>query len=400
MLGDAGEGESQFLRAALDLGESATAQGQVMLDRVGWHDLASRRLSEYHVVAMVDVPGLPEESVEALGQFVNSGGGLFCFLGPNTQPAAINKVMRFQGGPLLPGTIREAVGQENEKPKDCWPDPVPGHPLAQVLAGLSKEFLSQMPIRRYLPLGLAPGARAVVKLGSGAEEILVAERPLGRGRVVLLTSTADRAWNDLGVHPIYPMLLNGVLTFLGRAAHERPLTVGEPLLLPLPLVGEGGAAPTATIRMPGGGERLVQTVRREGQVLAELGAAEQPGFYEVSYPGAAAPLPVAVNLDPAESDVHPMPDALLAEALHGLLVNVVRTDEDLKAAIQRGRIGREIWWELMLLALAVLLIEGYLAYRFTRRAAAEETSATDSRRVVTVEAEKKGRAYDAQTVGT
>ncbi len=396
---EAGEGESQFLCAALELGESGTPQSQVMIDRVGWQDLASRRLSDYHVAALIDVPGLADEQVEALGQFVDAGGGLLCFLGPNTQPGAIHKSLQFQGGSLLPGKIREAVGQENEKAQERWPEPVPGHPVAQVLAGLSKEFLSQVLVRRYFPLELAPGARSVVKLGSGDEEVLVAEKPLGRGRVVLLTSTADRAWNDLSIHPVYPMLLNGMLTFLGRAAHERPLVVGETLALPLPLAADRGEA-VATFHAPGGAERSVQTIRRDGQVLAELGATEQPGFYEVGYSGATAALPVAVNVDPAESNVHPLADAAVAEALRGLLVNVVRPDEDLKSAIERGRIGREIWWELMLLAFVVLLSEGYLAYWFTRRAAAEETPASDTRRAATVVTEKEGRACDAQTMGT
>ena len=60
--------------------------------------------------------------------------------------------------------------------------------------------------------------------------------------------------------------------------------------------------------------------------------------------------------------------AMIDEAMRGAAVTVINESKDLDAAIRHGRIGREIWWELMLAAVVLLLLEGYLSCRFARQA--------------------------------
>jgi len=356
--------EAYYLLAALAPRQTDDATDPLRIDRVDWLDLTSGEIENYDIVILVDVPALHEDQVKALGQFVSRGGGLIAFLGPNIDPALINQSMQFEGEPLLPGTILDAVGEPGELKSGKNIEPMAGLPLARAVSGLPKGLLDESRVYRFFPVQLAAGGQAVVKTGSDPTDILVAEKRLGRGNVVLFTSTADDKWTDVVTHPAYPILLQEAITHLGRQAHERPLVVGEPLVLPLPI--ESAESEKVTFVAPGGVERTVKAVWREGQVLAELGPMEQADFCEVRYAKDAA-LPVAVNVDPAESDVRCLTGVMIDESLRDTKVTVVHETDDLGAAIRQGRIGREIWWELMLACIVLLLAEGYLAYRFTRQ---------------------------------
>ena len=74
----------------------------------------------------------------------------------------------------------------------------------------------------------------------------------------------------------------------------------------------------------------------------------------------------AVNVDPAESDVRALQGDALREALAGLPLRVIAEDADVVAAVHEGRVGRELWKELLILALVLLLIEAFFAQRFSR----------------------------------
>jgi hypothetical protein len=76
---------------------------------------------------------------------------------------------------------------------------------------------------------------------------------------------------------------------------------------------------------------------------------------------------VAVNVDPRESDVKVLASDRLAARLSGLPVRVLAPGEDMVSAIRENRVGRELWRILMLVGLACLALEAYLAHRFSRQ---------------------------------
>jgi hypothetical protein len=359
-----------YLLNALAPRQSQDEKDSIKIDRVNWMDLSSRKLADYDVIMLVDVAKLEEDQVTAIGQFVTGGGGLITFLGPNIEPSVLNENMQFEGEPLLPGTILDALGDATDRTQGNMMTPLDDHPLARGLAGLPKEVMEQPRVYSFFPVELSSAGQAAVMLGDQSNEILVAQRSLGRGKVVLFTSTADRQWTDMVAHPSYPILLNETLNQLGRRNYERPLSVGDPLVLPLPLPINAVAPENVTCIEPDDNQRKVKTMRGDGQILADLGLMEQAGFYDVRYSKDAG-LPVAVNIDPAESNIRCLDEAAIVESLQGTNISVITVTEDLDAEIRQGRIGREIWWELMLAGIVLLLIEAYLASRFTRQVTAD-----------------------------
>jgi hypothetical protein len=209
------------------------------------------------------------------------------------------------------------------------------HPLSRVLTAEPEEVLRKARVSRYFRAKLTDGARAGVTV-SGRDDPLIAEKSIGRGKVVVLACPADPKWTNVVVEPgFYPLLIHEALTWLGRQEHERPFDVA--------------------------------TVTRNGLTWAELSSVERPGFYEVRSEK-TSPLYVAVNVDPAESSVRPLNVSELTEAFRGLPVLLVPDNERVEVAVRRSRVGRELWKRLIVAALLTFLAEGLLALWFTRRA--------------------------------
>src|SRR5690606_35237679 len=104
--------------------------------------------------------------------------------------------------------------------------------------------------------------------------------------------------------------------------------------------------------------------QRDGEPWIDTPPAIQPGFLTVSAEHAQTPLAtLAVNTDPRESDLRPVPEADLARWAQLLGLDVVNPDENLGAAIEERRVGRELWRPLLLAALACFVFESLLARR-------------------------------------
>jgi hypothetical protein len=360
------KGAADFVAAAL--APRADDASAPRIERVAWLDLASKRLADYQIVVLANVPDVVEEIAEALRQFVDGGGGLVMFTGDNVAPAVWNARFRAGRTPLIPGEIAEPVGEVSERSEGRALEAVAeGHPLTRALAAMPPELAADARVYRVAGLKPAASARVLLRTAGGGDPVL-AEMPLGRGRVLLFTTSADRSWTNLPTHPLFPILLNEAVTYLLRQAHERPLRVGEPLSVPLTDAGDAAKARVVTVLDPAGKETAVEPVRREGRLLAELPSADRTGFYEFRVSGAES-VAVAVNPDPRESDVRVLPPPALTEAVSVPNLRIVPEADDLAVAVREGRIGRELWRELLIAGLIVLAVEAALAWWFSRRRA-------------------------------
>ncbi|NQT86859.1 hypothetical protein HQ560_08855, partial [bacterium] len=331
---------------------------------VPWLGLAAQRLAEFDVVVLANVPDLRDAQVAALHHFVEQGGGLIVFLGDKVSPKLMNERFRVDGRPLLPATLKIIANPKGEG--DGWPVRVTAsdHPLAAPLAGLPQDLLDSARIVRFVQADLFEGGRTILGLG-GTEFPLLAERRIGRGKVLLFTTTANRKWTDLIIHPIGPILMNQAVTYLTREAHERTFTVGQPLTVPLARGGNGDG--TVVFRDPNGAEVPVAVTERDGDRSAQLPRPEMQGFYEIRTAAGERPLVAAVNVDPTESDVRCLQAEAARAPLRDLNVRVLDPGDELAEAVRQSRVGRELWRVLLILALIVLAVEALLAWLFSRR---------------------------------
>jgi hypothetical protein len=358
--------ETDYIATALvPKAVAAATKPTLAVETIPWVELPSRHPDNYDVVILANLPDIRQAQVEELFSFVQEGGGLAVFLGDKVNPVLLNPRLRQGDVSLLPGDVEQAMAAPGDAPEGA---PIasadPSSAIARALEVLPGPLMAEARVQRFFKVALGPEGRAILKV-AGADTPLLAEKSIGRGKVLLFASTADRAWTNLPTHPAFPVLLHEMVTYLTTRSHERPWVIGEPLLITLP--GRSTRDATVTFRGPGGGELAVQVAEREGRRAAEYDQAEQPGFYEMVQGQGIPPVVAAVNVDPRESDVRVLVGESLATALSGMPVRVLTHEVMNKASVIReSRVGRELWRALMVAALAVLALEGFLAWRFSR----------------------------------
>jgi len=114
-----------------------------------------------------------------------------------------------------------------------------------------------------------------------------------------------------------------------------------------------------------------------GQYLALLESATEDGYYTARVSVQAPGIPIAVNVDPRESDIVRLPEPVFRNNLEGLGLNVVTSESELTAAIEASRTGRSAWRFFMIAALIFLIFECLLADRMMARSRAKATSTSD-----------------------
>ena len=239
---------------------------------------------------------------------------------------------------------------------------------------MPKEQWSSIRFWRYVKASPREDARVLLRLAPGNDPVLV-ERPVGRGKVLLFTSSANRDWTDMMVNPAYLMMVQQMVTYLTRKPYEAPVAVADELVFELP---SESIERVITVQDPQGDDIPLRVVESDGLKTAALPNAELPGVYTAlsssngarAKPAAADRLPeqrVAVNVDTQESAIAVLRDDTLSTVARSLSTWLIGEKQDIRSAVTESRQGRELWRALLLTALIALIAESILARVFTRR---------------------------------
>jgi hypothetical protein len=382
--GDPGSNSGFFLRNALQpVPAEEKAAYYLQPQVVGVGQVGVARLSDFDAVVMADVPVMPPTAVDNLTRYVREGGALLVFPGPQAVPAFYNGELGGRAG-LMPAALGVVRGNPEEEGGvsglvlqasghqhpvfALWNEPGAGS-LAAVRFRAAWELLPRGAGTNAVPGGDAGS-------GAGAAQVMVrfddgtpaaVEGVVGRGRVMLFSSTAGTGWNDLAVRPAFVPLLHRAIASIAEVQGERyNVRVGGRVALreATELAGRDvGIVP------PGLAERRwVRTLRAvPGASLLEWDETPRAGVYRVTLPGVTRPLAVfAAQPDPDESDLSELGEERRGEL--GRLGQVVDWEPglDLKAALERERVGVELWLPLALGVLLLGVVEVWLAQQFSR----------------------------------
>jgi hypothetical protein len=237
------------------------------------------------------------------------------------------------------------------------------HPVCRPLLSLPEDLLSET--RFHTLLDVEPAATGIKILTlAGSDVPVLLEHRLGRGHVFMFTTSAGSVWNNMAVTPVFPMLLQQMVTYLTSREFETPRLVGESLSLSYE---DQPDAPDAVFDAPSGETMTVPVKGYRDQYVAVLAGAREAGFYMARVSLQAAGMPIAVNVDTRESATMSMtPDALSA-SLQGSGVKILRTREGIAPAMSEARTARSVWRLCMLAGLVFLLVEALLAKWLYRR---------------------------------
>ncbi|MEX0585854.1 MAG: BatA domain-containing protein [Pirellulales bacterium] len=337
--------------------------------------LRDRALARYACIYLLNTGRLERSVVAAVEKYVSAGGGVVHFAGPNTDRSFVNAELYRDGqgffplplvGPVDLAPARDAAEADWTIEK--------GSPLAR-LSGTIYQ-LAPARVRRYFAVEQAwqpppnSKARVLARLRNGAP--LIVEKEYGRGRAVVVLTTAGRAWTDWPAAMTFPILVQELQSLVARTAVDHSGAVGAPIIMPLDPARHAsqGKVVIHTPRAPGSGaERLDRAVQsKDGNLQAVVGDTNHQetavaGAYRLELPrkdGSREIRSVVRNVDPAESDLAALDGRQLAAELKGLDY-VYHTYADLGGPARRiAGFDTSSYW--LYLLLGMLVVEQVLSY--------------------------------------
>lgn len=398
--------ETDYFRQALspEKAEEVNAGKMPLFPEViGDSALAEANLDNYRLVVLANIAQVPKNKIQALEGYVKRGGALWIFLGDRVDPAVYNQSL----GELLPATIGEPVGADDpDGPREKLSDKETDYPAITKFRGIKGLPLSNLETwHRFKLLPRAandPSTRPVLAYENG--DWAAVERRIGDagGRVLLIGTTANKAWNNWPSKNHYMPLMNYLALELIQPPYgQRNRMLGERFTMQIsreemgelraqgvtlkysPLsatVARGGGNPTA--ELPGSEASRFEILTE--QFLMESGPIHRAGIFEADIPGQAKRrVHFAANRNLEESDLSVIEDREILAAVpkegdarsdeKGFFGSVTQADlhlfatEDPKLvedSLKTGGGNKELWKWLAGAVLVLLLAESFLARRF------------------------------------
>jgi hypothetical protein len=356
---EGGAARSLYVERALGIGDQPNFRvATKRLGSVTASDFAGRSLV---LINDSDLPG--GELGRRLLDYVHNGGGLLIAMGdrgaPRERPAYATE--------LLPTTADAPIDRTADRGGTLgYIDR--SHPIFELFSAPRSGDFSTPRFFRYRNITPAPGDEQLARFDDG--HIALLERKVGRGRVLVFTSSFDGIWNDLPLQPVFLPVAHQLAKYAAAYADERPWSiVGQVANLPAIFRDSTGPADAANqaeyVAVAPSGERarLAGTTRRSVELTEQ-------GFYEMQRAGSRGePRVVAVNVDLAESDLASVEPQLLT----GAMVARAGTDSTVAGAEASTPVEQErrqgFWWYLLAAVLLLLVGETMLSNQLSRRIA-------------------------------
>jgi hypothetical protein len=357
---------SLYLRGALEITED------------GRFGVRARRASAIRPVDLEGVQAvflndtqIDGASAERIRDFVEAGGGVLVALGQDGGwPAS--------AADMLPGTLGPADDRaEGRGGRLGYLDY--DHPIFEIFSGpRSGDFTGArfFRARRFEP---SDSAAVLARYDDGSPALV--EHRMGRGRLLVWTSSLDAFWNDLALQPVYLPFVHRLTEYLGGRAEPVPWFVtGQVVDLADPIALE--TAGLVSSEAAGLAEGLEQVALRPSGGTTSLPATagprylplEERGFYTIRQPGTDPdrPFVIAVNVDLEESNLTRIDAAELALQIEAPTAGPGGGPR-LGDAVDLGREDQErrqgVWRWLLLAALALFAVETALSNWASRRSA-------------------------------
>jgi hypothetical protein len=357
------ENEGLFLSRAFAIGDRPSFR---VTDK-RQAELTPRDFDGKALVVLDEVPPPGGEMGKRLRAMIDGGGGLVIVPGGNhveTWPAEWRSVMPATVGAVVDRTA-DAGGTLSSLDY--------AHPIFELFNAPRSGDFSTARFYRYRALTPIAGATVGAKFDDGSPAIV--EHTVGSGKVVLWASTIDAYWTNLPLQPVFLPFVHQLGKYVGRYADSRPwfnagdvLDISRHGELTGPFLG-GRTADSLTelvLESPSGAkDRVTATGANHLVTLSEQ------GFYELR--GRDTPVgsgrPIAVNVDPAESDLShldPQDVVVAVTAANGQRV----PGSDFNTGTPQDQERRQkIWWYLLTAAVLLMVGETLLSNRLSRNAA-------------------------------
>jgi VWA domain-containing protein/aerotolerance regulator-like protein len=333
-----GRSESFFVQQALAAGENN--RHQLTIKTAG--AVSPADVDSYRVVIVNDPGSIGQSLAAALKSFVERGGGLILAAGKHTEAAEFNKAT----AGISPAELGDkAVPRTYALMSQIKAD----HPLLSAFAKGGR--LASTRVYGFHRATVHEGAVTIAALDDGSP--IVVEGVAGRGKVLLICTTLDTAWNDLPLTPMFLPLTRQMLDYVGGREPASSYSIGQVLVAP---PDSDGSKPA--IDSPSGGRIDDARTNAQGEQMVD---ASEAGFYRLRYRDRNEY--VAVNLDPKEADLTRLnvDEFVAAVSADGADQGSNPSHSRLSGEEIEGR--QRLWLPLLIAALVLFVSEALLARR-------------------------------------
>jgi len=285
-----------------------------------------------------------------LKRFVERGGGLLAvFVEKGAWPAS--------EADLLPGKLGATVDRMSGRGVTLGFVDY-SHPVFGIFKAPRSGDFAAAPILRYRALEAGPDDRVLARFDDGA--VAAAERRVGTGRVIAWSTTLDNSWNSFALKPVYLPFVHQLVRYLAR--YEQPAswrTVGQVVDLSALLKSRADRVVVTPVD-----ERIRIPASEAG--LLEL---NEQGSYEIRTGAGPSTRPdrIAVNLDPAESDLTPMDPQELVAAVTGRAALTPNQTVPAEITVEEAERRQALWWYLLVAGVLLLAAEMTVSNTLSRK---------------------------------
>ena len=335
-------------------------------------EFTNASLNGMDVVVLANVGTLNATQQTDIRQFVRDGGSLIIFLGDQVQRDTYNTQFYEDGHGFLPaflagtlGTIEVGRGNENK-----YTSFDTGHFDDPALQDFNDERktggLDQVRVAKYYELKVDPkftDTHTVLRLKDGNPGVV--EKKYGRGKVLLVATTADGEWSNLIPMPGGFQLLHTLMNYLTPDVLWRYncLVDGESSLP----VAAGKGRETVTMVRPQHGEEvsLMPEMLADNRFALKIDSLSQSGFYTLTGAGLTGSV-MAVNIDPRESDLSHLTQEELGEQLGHVTMAYAVGQSGMESALAAQEAAGGWARNLLYAMLCLVFVETFLAWFFNR----------------------------------
>ena len=306
-------------------------------------------LEDYDVIILADVPEVTASMRAQLQTGIRLGKSIIAFIGGGY--AQLRDILPAQLGAPLTWTPPQQIAAYQT-----------AHPIFDIFPreGFPEQYAPQF--HDGIELVPATGANVIARFGDGTPFLIE------KGQVLLYNCRLQTQLLNPYFLPLLQqsVLYARVMTGQGRASLQSDVQIGEPWMARYPR----SAGATATIKRKAEVDvdnseptPAVVPIAEDGTLRFE--GTEHPGIYqvEVRTQGQLQRDFFAVNVNTVESDLAPIDMARAAARIGAQTPAANETAETDADAYDVQRHGREIWGELLILAVSLLFIESFVSNR-------------------------------------
>jgi hypothetical protein len=334
-----GRSESFYLQQSLAAGENN--QHALTVKTVGTVNPAE--LDAYRAVIINDATGINDVLQASLKTYVERGGGLVLAAGKHTEAGEFNRA--FAG--ITPAQLGDIVQSRSYA---LMSQVKTDHPIFSPFSRSGR--LASTRIYGYHRATPNEGATTIAALDDGSPVIV--EGLAGRGKVLLISTTLDTAWNDLPLTPMFLPLVRQILEYLGGSQPPAAYTIGQVVTAP---PDADGSLPA--IDNPAGGRIDDARKNPTGELAFD---ATELGFYKYRYRNRTEH--AAVNLDTKDSDLTKLNvEEFIASITSQQADKSVPPITSPRMAAEETEARQRLWLPLLVTALLLFIAEAVLARR-------------------------------------